>query len=241
MHHVHHAAFGWRPVVALGGARRELYCRIAQLANFGWQPGGAGPDGLGLSSFEQCELAVAAVASGCSAAGFRFRKGISARECLKIEKLIAAWPQYAGNLAVEFDVGEVADSNSVLFSALCSLRRLGVALVCSEFGLTAFSAHDLLALRIGAIRIAEPIVRLAGENGSCDRVLRGARLSASAFAPLVIATGVDEESMLEHVVSIGFEFGEGDAVAPMTISRPWKLSEACVAVSAPDHTPRVLQ
>lgn len=241
MHQEHCAAFGWRPVVSLDGAKRTIYCRIANLANFGWQKGGLVPDGFELSSFEQCELAIAAVASGCSAAGFRFHKGISPRECLQIEKLIAAWPQYAGNLAVEFDVGEVSDSSSVLFSALSSLRRLGVALICSEFGLTAFSAHDLLALRIGAIRIAEPIVRLAGENGSCDRVLRGARLSASAFAPLVIATGIDEESMLEHVVSIGFEFGEGDALAPMTISRPWKLTEASLALSSRDNAPQVLQ
>ncbi|KPF93874.1 hypothetical protein IP81_01695 [Novosphingobium sp. AAP83] len=238
---MHKAAFGWRSVVALGGAQQALYCRISNLTNFGWQQSAVGSCGLELSSFEQCELAIAAVASGCSAAGFRFNRGISTRECLKIEKLIAAWPHYSGNLAIEFDVGEVGDSSSVLFSALCSLRRLGVALVCSEFGLTAFSAHDLLALRIGAIRIAEPIVRLAGENGSCDRVLRGARLSASTFAPLVIATGVDEESMLERVVSIGFEFGEGDALAPMTISRPWKLTEAGLTASVQDAKPRVLQ
>lgn len=241
MHQEHGAVFGWRPVVALGGEKRTVYCRIAHLANFGWQNSGIALDSFELSSFEQCELAIAAVASGCSAAGFRFHKGISARECLKIEKLIAAWPQFAGNLAVEFDVGEVSDSSSVLFSALYSLRRLGVALICSEFGLTAFSAHDLLALKIAAIRIAEPIVRLAGENGNCDRVLRGARQSASAFAPLVIATGIDEESMLEHAVSIGFEFGEGDALAPMTISRPWKLTEASLAFSSQVNAPRVLQ
>lgn len=232
---------GWRPVVSLGASPQFLYWRISNLLDLSWQTHGLEFLRAELSSLEQCELAIGAIATGCTAAGFRLRKGVSASECLEILKLITAWPQHARKLIAEFDIVEIADSGSVLFSALYSIRRLEVTLVCNEFGLTACSAHDLFALQLGAIRIAEPIVRLSGESGVCDRTLRSARASARVFAQVVIAPGIDEAAMLEHVLTIGFEFGEGNFLAPATISRPWKLQQACSASITRDNPGRLLQ
>lgn len=232
---------GWQPVLALRSPYLPLYYRIADLAEPAWHTASCGSVAGAMGSLSAAQLALAEIADGCPAAGFRLRAAVGPSELLAVERSVAASGQMAAKVVVEFDLSDIVGDAGVLFSALCSLRRLDVSLVCCGFGLMACSAHDLAALRLAAIQVAEPIIRLADQDARCHRALRSVRQSAANFAPVVIATGLDSSSMLGAALEHGFTFGVGSAVAPATISRPWKLQASAVAAGFGAHLARSMQ
>lgn len=209
-----------------------LYYRIADLVEPAWHTSSCANTAAAIGSLSAARIALGEIAEGCPAVGFRLRAATGPNELLALERLVAGVRQLAGRLVVEFELSDIAGDAGIAFSALCSLRRLDVALVCCGFGLMACSAHDLLALRLAAIQIAEPIIRLSSQDARCHRALRSVRQSATTFAPVVIATGLDSPAMLDAALEHDFSFGVGSAVAPATLSRPWKLQAPAVSAGS---------
>lgn len=223
---------GWQPVMFLRSPYLSLYYRVADLLEPAWHTASCTNTAGAMGSLTAARVALAEIADGCPAVGFRLRAATGPSELLALERMVAGSRQLAGKLVVEFELSDIVGDAGIAFSALCSLRRLDVALVCCGFGLIAYSAHDLVALRLAAIQIAEPIVRLSNQDGRCHRALRSVRQSAASFAPVVIATGLDSPEMLDAALEHDFSFGVGSAVAPATLSRPWKLQAPALAAGS---------
>lgn len=220
---------GWQPVLSLRSPYLPLYYRITDLGEPAWTGASCANSIAPVGSLCAAQIALAEVAGGCPAVGFRLRAADGASELVAVERLIAASRQLAGRVVVEFELSEIVGDTGFLFSALSALRRLDVGLVCCGFGLIGCSANDLVALRLAAVQVAEPIIRLSDQDARCNRALRSVRQAAASFAPVVIATGLDSSAMLDAALDHGFSYGVGSAVVSATLSRPWKLHAAATA------------
>jgi len=215
--------FGWRPVRATGGPAAAGYAQLVDLKDGNWS-GNPLFNVRPATTEEKCARALEELQQGDVRIGFAIPRADDGQAIERVRAMIAqAGPAMTERLFVEFDAGHALMENTAFLGSLMGMLQAGVSLVASHVEGIRQSAKSLAMLEVAAVKVA-PFTRRYGEPAtpSHDALVEMHR-QARAIAPAVIATHIDHPAQLERARDAGFQFVQGDAVAAVSISRPWRI------------------
>lgn len=215
--------FGWRPVRSAEPVSSTGYVQLVDLKDGNWA-GSALMNSRPATTEEKCARALEELQQGAVRIGFAITRDDDRQAIDRVRTLIeAADPAVTERLFVEFDARNTLIENTDYLGSLMGMLRAGASLVARNPGGDLASAKALAVLEVAAIKVA-PFAPRSGEYTTLSReALAEMHRQARIFAPTVIATHLDNPFQVELARRAGFSFVQGDAVASVSISRPWRI------------------
>lgn len=134
----------------------------------------------------------------------------------------------AGRLIVEIVEHTPAWNGDRFLEALASFRRAGVAIALDDVGLGHSNYRMILEARPSFFKIDRFLVNGAAADAGRRAILRSIVQLAAAFDGAVIAEGIEHESDLETVASLGIPLAQGYLFSPPdTAIRIKQRTERC--------------
>jgi len=157
---------------------------------------------------------------GGAAAGLSIAVNISPRQLREadlVETIAAALAESglaADRLNLEITEAVLVDDSAIVADLLRQLKSLGVRISIDDFGTGYSSLSYLKRLPIDVLKIAKPFVDVI-TNGPRDEALSQAIVSLARSLQLeVVAEGIEQQSQLDALLSMGCELGQGYLVSP---------------------------
>lgn len=223
--------FGWRPIHSADPQSSAGYVQLVDLKDGNWS-GSALMNSRRATTVEKCARTLEELQLGSVRLGFAITRDDDGQAIDRARMMIeAAEPAVTERLFVEFDARHALMATTDFLASLMGMARAGASLVACNPGSDLTSAKALAVLDVAAIKVA-PFAPCGNRPAAVSRdVLAEMHRQARIFAPTVIATHLDTPFQVELARRAGFSFVQGDAVASVSISRPWRILG-----SAPQHS-----
>ena len=114
-----------------------------------------------------------------------------------------------GYLKLEITENVIIENPEEIIAMLARLKRLGVQLYIDDFGTGYSSLSYLHRLPIDGLKIDRSFIGRMGEQGENQEIVRTIMLLAQDIKIGVIAEGVETESQMTQIKSLGCEYGQG--------------------------------
>jgi diguanylate cyclase (GGDEF)-like protein/PAS domain S-box-containing protein len=131
----------------------------------------------------------------------------------RISRAVIESGLHARHLIVELTENILMARLEGALPALAELRQLGVGLAVDDFGTGYSSLAHLATLPIDVLKIDRSFVRRLEMGSNEAAVVRSIVLLGSSLGKEIVAEGIESESQLEQLRSMGCRFGQGFLLA----------------------------
>ena len=112
-------------------------------------------------------------------------------------------------LTLEITETTIMESTDVVSAVLAELKQLGTQLAIDDFGTGYSSLSYVHRFPLNSLKIDRSFVREMDEKGERSEIVRAIVNLAHNLGLDVIAEGVETQSQLDHLTSLGCDYGQG--------------------------------
>ena len=112
-------------------------------------------------------------------------------------------------LTLEITETTIMESTDVVSAVLAELKQLGTQLAIDDFGTGYSSLSYVHRFPLNSLKIDRSFVREMDEKGKRSEIVRAIVNLAHNLGLDVIAEGVETQSQLDHLTSLGCDYGQG--------------------------------
>ncbi len=112
-------------------------------------------------------------------------------------------------LTLEITETTIMESTDVVSAVLAELKQLGTQLAIDDFGTGYSSLSYVHRFPLNSLKIDRSFVREMDEKGDRSEIVRAIVNLAHNLGLDVIAEGVETQSQLDHLTSLGCDYGQG--------------------------------
>ncbi len=112
-------------------------------------------------------------------------------------------------LTLEITETTIMESTDVVSAVLAELKQLGTQLAIDDFGTGYSSLSYVHRFPLNSLKIDRSFVREMDEKGDRSEIVRAIVNLAHNLGLDVIAEGVETQSQLDHLTTLGCDYGQG--------------------------------
>ena len=131
----------------------------------------------------------------------------------KMKQLFLAWGASAEWLELEITESAIMDDPDGALKVLTNLNNLGIALFIDDFGTGYSSLGYLQRLPVDAVKIDKSFVKDMLANADSAAIVRATITLAHDLGAKIVAEGVENQEMWDHLVELGCDVAQGYFIA----------------------------
>lgn len=152
-----------------------------------------------------------------------------------VEQAMNIWGASPGSLVLEVTESAMMADPDAALRTLNALHAMGITLSIDDFGTGYSSLAYLRKLPVSELKIDRSFVMQMAENRGDRKIVQSVIDLAHTLDMQVVAEGIEDERILDMLVAMGCDFGQGYYIArPMPVEalgdwlrlNPWKTSVA---------------
>lgn len=127
----------------------------------------------------------------------------------QLKKLVRKKPWLINFLELELLESETSVSVDLISNGLCELRKIGILCSIDDFGTGMSSLAYLKSIPVNIVKIDREFIRDINSSYKSEAIVQGVVSMASAMNWTIIAEGVETLDVIEKLVKLGIEIGQG--------------------------------